>query len=135
MPIVSTIIPRTVPRSPSALKMPAGLDTKASATAAWAAVRTVASGETMLAPRLVRRLLDRFVQRPPDDATAQALAGLTDREREVAGLVGRGLSNQEVAGTRFLSEATVKTYVSRLLGKIGLRSIACRSPSSRTRAG
>ncbi|MDN5764421.1 MAG: response regulator transcription factor [Humibacillus sp.] len=86
-----------------------------------AAVRTVAAGETMLAPPLIRRLLERFVHRPPTDARVTALAGLTEREREVAQLVGRGLSNLEVAGALFLSEATVKTYVSRLLTKLGLR--------------
>ncbi len=84
-----------------------------------AAVRTVAAGETMLAPPLIRRLLERFVHRPPTDARVAALDGLT--EREVAQLVGRGLSNLEVAGALFLSEATVKTYVSRLLTKLGLR--------------
>lgn len=86
-----------------------------------AAVRTVAAGETMLAPTLIRRLLDRFVQRPPEDATVTALAGLTEREREVTQLVGRGLSNQEVAKKLYLSEATVKTYVSRILAKLELR--------------
>ncbi len=86
-----------------------------------AAVRTVAAGETMLAPSLIRRLLERFVRRPPGDARATALDGLTEREREVAQLVGRGLSNREVAAELFLSEATVKTYVSRLLTKLGLR--------------
>lgn len=86
-----------------------------------AAVRTVAAGDTMLAPMLVRRLLDRFVQRPLTLATANALAELTEREREVTHLVGRGLSNQEIAQKLYLSPATVKTYVSRILAKLELR--------------
>lgn len=85
------------------------------------AVRTVAAGETMLAPTLIRRLLDRFVQRPPEDATVTASSRLTEREREVTGLVGRGLSNQEISKKLYLSEATVKTYVSRILAKLELR--------------
>lgn len=86
-----------------------------------AAVRTVAGGDTMLAPTLVRRLLDRFVQRPPHDAHRIALDRLTDREVQVARLVGRGLANNDIARTLHLSEATVKTYVSRIFTKLGVR--------------
>ena len=82
------------------------------------AVRVVARGEAMLAPGLTRRLLDRYVAAPtpgrlPDD--------VTERETAVLMLVARGLSNTEVAAELHLSEATVKTYVSRLLTKLDRR--------------
>ncbi|GAA4431934.1 response regulator transcription factor [Georgenia halophila] len=82
------------------------------------AVEVVARGDAMLAPRLTRRLLDRFAAAPVPSAS---LPALTDREAEVLRLVARGLSNGEIAARLFLSEATVKTYVSRLLIKLGLR--------------
>jgi DNA-binding NarL/FixJ family response regulator len=83
------------------------------------AVRVVARGEAMLAPALIRRLLERFARRGP--ATGPDVGQLSDRESEVARLVARGRSNAEIAAELFLSEATVKTYVSRLLTKLDLR--------------
>ncbi|MGZ4427319.1 MAG: response regulator [Nocardioidaceae bacterium] len=84
------------------------------------AVRVVARGEAMLAPALTRRLLERFASAPLPGEPA-ALEGLTERELAVLRLVARGLSNQEIGAQLFLSEATVKTYVSRLLTKLDLR--------------
>ncbi|WP_163543995.1 response regulator [Occultella kanbiaonis] len=86
------------------------------------AVRAVAEGEAMLAPTVLARMLDAYASRPPRGIPLPpAVARLTDREREVARLVARGLPNPEIAGQLYLSEATVKTYVSRLLTKLGLR--------------
>ena len=83
------------------------------------AVRVVARGEAMLAPALIRRLLERFAR--PSSSSAVAASEVSTRESEVARLVARGLSNAEIAAQLFLSEATVKTYVSRLLTRLGLR--------------
>jgi DNA-binding NarL/FixJ family response regulator len=86
------------------------------------AVRVVAAGEALLAPRITKRLLERFsAQRPADGAKAQRLADLTEREREILILVGRGLSNAEIAAELFIAEQTVKTHVSRVFAKLGLR--------------
>jgi len=86
------------------------------------AVRTIAAGEALLAPTVTRRLIEEFVRRPPPgDAVPERLAGLTEREREVLGLIARGLSNSEIASTLFVSGATVKTHVNRILGKLDLR--------------
>lgn len=86
------------------------------------AVRVVARGESMLAPALIARLLERFTARPPaGDGVPAAMGQLSERELEVARLVARGLSNAEIGARLFLSEATVKTYVSRLLAKLNLR--------------
>jgi DNA-binding NarL/FixJ family response regulator len=85
------------------------------------AVTVVARGDALLAPALTRRLLDRFVARPLPGSADPRLSGITERETEVLGGIARGLSNAEIAGELFLSEATVKTYVSRLLAKVGLR--------------
>ncbi|HEX5510832.1 MAG TPA: response regulator transcription factor [Actinomycetales bacterium] len=82
------------------------------------AVRVVARGDAMLAPELTRRLLDRFVSAP---VARRLPEEVTDRETAVLKLVARGLSNTEIAGELFLSEATVKTYVSRLLTKLDRR--------------
>jgi DNA-binding NarL/FixJ family response regulator len=85
------------------------------------AVDAVARGETMLAPALTQRLLERFAAAPLPGALPAGLRNLTDREVEVLRLVARGLSNSDIGGQLFLSEATVKTYVSRLLAKLELR--------------
>jgi len=89
-----------------------------------AAVRTVARGNALLAPEVTRRVVEaaagRF--RPPSDAQhADRLAELTDRERDVLRLLGRGLSNGEIARELYVGEATVKTHVSRVLLKLDLR--------------
>jgi DNA-binding NarL/FixJ family response regulator len=85
------------------------------------AVDAVARGEVMLAPALTRRLLERFAAMPDLSAPPEALTRLTEREREVLRLVARGLPNTDIGGRLFLSEATVKTYVSRLLTKLAVR--------------
>jgi DNA-binding NarL/FixJ family response regulator len=91
-----------------------------------AAIRVVASGDALLAPSVTRRLLDRFAELPPvvGSAGRPRPAGfdeLTERELEVFTLIGRGLSNQEIADTLVLGETTVKTHVSRIFAKLGLR--------------
>jgi DNA-binding NarL/FixJ family response regulator len=86
------------------------------------AVRTVASGEALLAPSVTRRLVEDFVRRPPPgEERPEVLASLTEREQEVLALIARGLSNAEIAAKLFLSGATVKTHVNRILSKLGLR--------------
>ena len=85
------------------------------------AVRVVARGEAMLAPALIKRLLERFARPAPSQASVDALSRLSEREGGVAKLVARGCSNAEIAAELYLSEATVKTYVSRLLTKLDLR--------------
>ncbi len=85
------------------------------------AVTAVARGDALLAPALTRRLLERFVTMPLPGAQGDALAVLTEREREVLRLLAGGRSNAEVASSLHLSEATVKTYVSHMLTKLGLR--------------
>ena len=86
------------------------------------AVRVIAAGEALLAPSITRRLVEDFVHRPPPGTTPPAeVAELTDREREVLALIARGLSNAEIATELVVSEATVKTHVNRLLGKLNLR--------------
>ena len=85
------------------------------------AVGVVARGDVVVAPALTRRLLERFAG-APDPATApEPVRGLSERETEVLCLVARGLANAEIGAALFLSEATVKTYVSRLLAKLGAR--------------
>jgi DNA-binding NarL/FixJ family response regulator len=86
------------------------------------AVRVVVDGDTLLAPTITRRLVEEFVRRPPPGSGAPAeLAELTEREHEVVTLVARGLSNAQIADSLFVSEATVKTHVTHILGKLGLR--------------
>jgi DNA-binding NarL/FixJ family response regulator len=86
------------------------------------AIRVVARGDACVAPSVTRRLLERHVgtESTPARSTTD-LDVLTEREREVLGLIARGLSNTEIAGHLFLSEGTVKTHVSRVLAKLGLR--------------
>ena len=86
------------------------------------AIRVVASGDSVVAPRVTRRLLDRFAgQMAPAPASNGRLDTLTEREREVLLLVAQGLSNGEIAATLVVAEATVKTHVGRILTKLGLR--------------
>ena len=84
-------------------------------------IEVVARGDSMLAPALTRRLLDRYVARPRPGVRHEALSSLTERELTVLTDLARGHSNAEIASALFLSEATVKTYISRLLSKLGLR--------------
>jgi DNA-binding NarL/FixJ family response regulator len=89
-----------------------------------AAIRTVHRGDAVIAPSTTRRLLEHLVTAmPAATAPAQhdALAGLTDREREVLVLMARGRSNSEIAADLFVAEATVKTHVGRVLAKLGAR--------------
>jgi DNA-binding NarL/FixJ family response regulator len=88
------------------------------------AIRSVHSGDAVVAPSTTRRLLDRFAPMLPstgDRPRHEGLGRLTDREREVMVLVAQGLSNGEIAARLVLSEATVKTHVGRILTKLGLR--------------
>jgi DNA-binding NarL/FixJ family response regulator len=86
------------------------------------AIRVVAGGESVVAPRVTRRLLDRFAGQltPPAEADDR-IGQLTDREREVLLLVAQGLSNVEIAERLYVAETTVKTHVGRILTKLGLR--------------
>jgi DNA-binding NarL/FixJ family response regulator len=86
------------------------------------AVRVVASGDALLAPVITRRLIEHFVRRPPPGSGPPVeLAELSNRELEVLKLIAQGLSNAEIAASLFLSEATVKTHVTHILGKLRLR--------------
>ncbi|TRV73573.1 response regulator transcription factor [Streptomyces sp. 130] len=87
-----------------------------------AAVRVVASGDALLAPSVTRRLIKEFAARPASAPAAPApLSAITEREREVLVLVGSGLSNAEIAERLVISVATAKTYLTRLLAKLGAR--------------
>jgi DNA-binding NarL/FixJ family response regulator len=86
------------------------------------AVRAVAAGDAQLSPAITRRLVERFTRLPPPGTTRpSALDELSDRELDVMRLVARGLTNAEVADELFLSPATVKTHVARILSKLDLR--------------
>jgi DNA-binding NarL/FixJ family response regulator len=91
-----------------------------------AAVRTVASGDAVVSPRVTRRLLEEYAHVLPVSGAQQAgrypqLSALTEREREVLAAVAHGLSNTEIAASLSVSEATVKSHVGRILAKLGLR--------------
>ncbi|MFG3121685.1 response regulator [Streptomyces sp. NPDC048201] len=94
----------------------------AEAAELMAAVRTVARGEGVVAPAVTRRLIAEFAGQPARRADRSVLDGLTPREREVLACVGEGLSNAETGERLAMAEGTVKTHVSRLLAKLGLRS-------------
>jgi DNA-binding NarL/FixJ family response regulator len=91
-----------------------------------AAVRVVAAGEALLAPKVTRRLIEQFVHQPVTAALEPnpGLESLTDREREVLVAIARGLSNAEIGEELFMSHATAKTHVSRLLTKLDARDRA-----------
>jgi DNA-binding NarL/FixJ family response regulator len=88
-----------------------------------AAIRTVAAGEAVVAPRILRRLLDRLAAGlpGPDPPRPPVLTGLTDRERQVLVHIARGETNHEIAAALSVSETTIKTHVGNLLTKLGLR--------------
>ncbi|MGH3839798.1 MAG: LuxR C-terminal-related transcriptional regulator [Pseudonocardiaceae bacterium] len=89
------------------------------------AIRSVVAGEAWLDPAVARRLIDEFAARPePHTPTPAEMAQLTPREREVLSLMARGLSNADVATELFISEATVKTHLARVMMKLGVREKA-----------
>lgn len=95
----------------------------ASGEALASAVRTVARGESLLDPAITTRLIEHFLARPDlDSSLAARLDGLTAREREVLVLLARGMSNAEMGRELFLSDTTVKSHVTRVLGKLGVAS-------------
>jgi DNA-binding NarL/FixJ family response regulator len=88
-------------------------------------IHIVASGEALLAPSLTRRLIEEHIRRPPPLAgVPPPVRDLTEREREVLLLIARGQSNDEIAATLVVSQATVKTHINRILAKLSLRSRA-----------
>jgi DNA-binding NarL/FixJ family response regulator len=90
-----------------------------------AGIETVSAGEALLSPSLTQRLIEQHVRGPaPSAGVPEALASLTEREREVLALVAQGLGNTEIAATLVVSEATVKTHMNRLFAKLGRRSRA-----------
>jgi DNA-binding NarL/FixJ family response regulator len=90
-----------------------------------AAIRTVNDGGALLAPSVTRTVIGELVERKPHGGTPHPLIGtLTDREREVMGLVGEGLSNGEIADRLYISQATARTHVSRAMTKLGARDRA-----------
>ena len=88
------------------------------------AIRAIASGDAVLTPRITREFVDRYADRPLEPAgpvTSPELERLTEREREVLDLIATGLSNADLAARLVVSQATVKTHVTRILAKLGLR--------------
>jgi DNA-binding NarL/FixJ family response regulator len=85
------------------------------------AIRVVASGEGLLDPAVTRRVIEEFARTPAQSQPPPELANLTERELEVLHLIARGLSNAEIAARLYVSEATVKTHVARMLTKLRLR--------------
>jgi len=87
-----------------------------------AAVHTIAAGDSLLSPSIARRVIDRVAQQPtPELADLSRLETLTTREREVLGLIARGLSNREIAASLVVEESTARTHVKRILMKLELR--------------
>ncbi|MFF6877223.1 response regulator [Streptomyces sp. NPDC012474] len=88
-----------------------------------AAIRVVAAGDALIAPGVTRRLIADFIRRPAavSERSPRSVEGITEREREVLTLVGRGRSNTEIAEDLFITVATAKSHVSRLLAKLGAR--------------
>lgn len=86
-----------------------------------AAIAVVAAGEALIAPAITKRLIERFVSAAPPNDPAPELERLTARELEVLTLIGRGLTNGEIAARLVLSQATVKTHVKRVYAKLGVR--------------
>jgi DNA-binding NarL/FixJ family response regulator len=85
------------------------------------AIHTVADGDSLLSPSVTRRVIDRMATQPVAGLSGARLEDLTPREREVLELIGRGLSNREIADEFVIEESTVKTHVKRILTKLGLR--------------
>jgi DNA-binding NarL/FixJ family response regulator len=85
------------------------------------AVRVVAAGDALLAPSVTRRIIEQFARRPVEPEVRAQLESLTQREREVLVMLARGNSNAELAAELFVTEGTIKTHVSSLLAKLGLR--------------
>ncbi|MGW5744434.1 response regulator [Amycolatopsis sp. NPDC003861] len=85
------------------------------------AIRGVLRGDSMVSPSVTRRLLDRYLADDRDPVDVAKLGALTEREKDVLGLIARGLSNTEIAAKLYIGETTVKTHVGRVLGKLGLR--------------
>jgi DNA-binding NarL/FixJ family response regulator len=84
-------------------------------------IRTVCTGESLLAPSVTRRLIEEYLRHPPPVRDMpQQLAKLTDRERQVLTLMARGMSNDEIAAQLVVAQATVKTHVNRVLAKLGV---------------
>lgn len=88
------------------------------------AIRVAYDGEALLAPEVTRRLIDRFAGPSRDHTEDSGVGRLTERERETLQLIGRGLSNAEIAAALFVTQTTVRTYVSRILSKLGARDRA-----------
>jgi DNA-binding NarL/FixJ family response regulator len=87
-----------------------------------AAVHTIADGDSLLSPSVTRLVIDRMARQPVPDLGGQAqLAELTAREREVLGLLARGMSNREIATALIVEDSTIRTHVKRILQKLGLR--------------
>ena len=84
-------------------------------------IRLVANGNALLGPTVTRRLLERFAEGHDGAAAGEAVGRLTGREREILRLIARGLSNAELAQRLFLGETTIKTHVSNILRKLGVR--------------
>jgi DNA-binding NarL/FixJ family response regulator len=89
-----------------------------------AGIRAVAAGDALLSPGVTRRLIAEFADRSRTSVDPDALDALTEREREVVGLVGEGLNNEEIGGRLFMSPATAKTHVSRAMIKLHARDRA-----------